>query len=274
MKRPKGYEKLLKLASRHPRPSPWWHRPDYADPEYSRRFYRVYESATAPSEAELEFFEALVHPGQALLDVGCGGGAFARAIAQRGVRVTGIDLGPYPIEQARRLSREASIEAEWICGNILEHDFGRQFDCITLLGTQLQEFPPEELERLFGKVHSLLAPGGRFVSEVERWSLEERQYSSYWYLPEVCLYTDKKALVLGENFYYPEERIRILREYALELPTGRLWIGGSTEKEYLPDELDALLQKAGLRLAATYGDWDRSPLTPESTRAISVVEHR
>ena len=194
-------------------------------------------------------------------------------MAKRGVRVTGIDLGPYPIEQAQQLAQEEHTGANWICGNILEHDFNRQFDCITLLGTQLQEFSPEELEQLFRKVKSFLAPGGHFVSEVKRWSPEERQYSTYWYLPEVCLYTDKKALVLGENFYYPEERIRILREYALELPTGRMWVGGSTEKEYLPEELAAMLESVGLRLVGTYGDWNQSPFTPESNRAISVAAH-
>jgi len=274
MKRPKGYEKLLKLASRHPRPSPWWHRPDYADPDYSRRFHLIYGAASEPGGPMLEFFEPIAASGQTLLDVGCGGGAFGRAMAKRGLQVTGIDFGPYPIEQARQHSHEERIDATWICGNILEQDFDRQFDCITLLGTQLQEFPPDELEQLFQKVKSVLAPGGRFVSEVQRWTPAEREYSSYWYLPELCLYTDKKALVLGENFYYPEERIRILREYALELQTGRLWTGGSTEKEYLPEELEELLEKTGLHLVRTYGDWDRSPFTPESRRAISIVEHR
>jgi len=270
MRQTKGYHKLMKLAQRHPKPSPWWFRPDYSDPDYSRRFFLIYDPASEPAAEALEFFASYVSQGQTLLDIGCGGGAFALAMAQRGLQVTGIDLGPYPIEQAVSRSEERGLDVEWICGSALEQEFDRQFDCITLLGSQLREFPPEELQQLLEKVKQWLKPEGHFISEVGALSPSEREYGSYWYLPEVCLYTDKKALVLGENFYDEAERVRVLREYALEIQTGRLLVGGSTEKEYTEAELAAMNARAGLQLVATYGDWDRSANTAESKHAICV----
>ncbi len=272
MSRSQGCPKLLKLASRHPLPSPWWYRPDYADPDYSRRFYLVYGKDSVRSELEQSFFDESIHSGQTLLDIGCGGGEFARTMARKGVRVTGIDLGPFPIEQAIEQTRKLGIQCEWIQGDFFKHEFADRFDWITLLGTQLQEFPPEELDALFGKSASLLKNEGKLICCAQRFEPSEREYSSYWYLPEHCLYTDKKALVLGENFYYPEERIRVLREYALEIQTGRVLSGGSTEKEYAPEELDQASAARGLKRTAAYGDFDRSEWTPESPRLIAIFE--
>jgi ubiquinone/menaquinone biosynthesis C-methylase UbiE len=193
-------------------------------------------------------------------------------MARKGIRVTGIDLGDFPIEQAIEQARETGIEGEWIRGNFFEHEFGNRFDWIALLGTQLQEFPPEELDAMFGKTASLLKDGGKLICCAQRFEPSEREYSSYWYLPELCLYTDKKALVLGENFYDPEERIRVLREYALEMPTGRVLAGGRTEKEYTPEELGQASAARGLKMTAAYGGFDRSEWTPESPRLIAVFE--
>ncbi|HTK89581.1 MAG TPA: class I SAM-dependent methyltransferase, partial [Verrucomicrobiae bacterium] len=40
--------------------------------------------------------------GREILDVGCGNGYFARALARRGARVAGIDISPRMIEHATR----------------------------------------------------------------------------------------------------------------------------------------------------------------------------
>ena len=42
--------------------------------------------------------------GQRLVDVGCGGGILAEAMAQRGARVTGIDMGEAPLTVAKILA--------------------------------------------------------------------------------------------------------------------------------------------------------------------------
>lgn len=49
----------------------------------------------------LERYTRLFLPGQAVLDVGCGTGIDARFLAQRGIRVVGLDASPSMIAQAR-----------------------------------------------------------------------------------------------------------------------------------------------------------------------------
>jgi 2-polyprenyl-6-hydroxyphenyl methylase/3-demethylubiquinone-9 3-methyltransferase len=52
--------------------------------------------------------------GKNLIDVGCGGGILAEAMAQRGATVTGIDMGEAPLKVARIHQLESGLELEYV----------------------------------------------------------------------------------------------------------------------------------------------------------------
>ena len=51
--------------------------------------------------------------GKTLVDVGCGGGILAEAMAQRGAIVTGIDMGEAPLSVAKIHQLESGVEIEY-----------------------------------------------------------------------------------------------------------------------------------------------------------------
>ena len=51
--------------------------------------------------------------GQRLVDVGCGGGILAEAMAQRGAQVTGIDMGEAPLSVAKLHKLESGVEVDY-----------------------------------------------------------------------------------------------------------------------------------------------------------------
>ena len=51
--------------------------------------------------------------GRRLVDVGCGGGILAEAMAQRGATVTGIDMGEAPLSVARLHREESGVEVDY-----------------------------------------------------------------------------------------------------------------------------------------------------------------
>ena len=51
--------------------------------------------------------------GQRLVDVGCGGGILAEAMAQRGATVTGIDMGEAPLSVARLHQQESGVAVDY-----------------------------------------------------------------------------------------------------------------------------------------------------------------
>ena len=58
-----------------------------------------------------------IAPGDDVLDVACGTGNAALRAAQAGGRVTGVDLTPELLEEARRLAGEAGVDIEYLEGD-------------------------------------------------------------------------------------------------------------------------------------------------------------
>ena len=104
--------------------------------------------------------------GISILDVGCGNGYFARELARRGARVTGIDISPRMIEHAKQQEsvRPLGIEYHILDAAALPAAFVLQsFDMATSC-LALQDMP--NVEKVFQGVRSLLRPGGRFVASI------------------------------------------------------------------------------------------------------------
>ena len=90
------------------------------------------------------------------LEIGCGTGAFARALAEHFERVTALDLSPAMVSRARELSR--TIEnVEFRQADISTCDLpAAAFDCIAMIAT-LHHLP---LEDTLKKLEGALRPGG------------------------------------------------------------------------------------------------------------------
>ena len=63
-----------------------------------------------------------VHPGAAVLELGCADGFVTAALARAGYRVTAIDLSPRMIEVARERLEHERLEADLLVGDIQEMD--------------------------------------------------------------------------------------------------------------------------------------------------------
>jgi 2-polyprenyl-6-hydroxyphenyl methylase/3-demethylubiquinone-9 3-methyltransferase len=94
---PKEISKFEELASR------WWDRNSEFKPLHEINPLRA------------NFIDSLSPAaGKTLIDVGCGGGILAEAMAQRGATVTGIDMGEAPLNVARIHQLESGVEVDYI----------------------------------------------------------------------------------------------------------------------------------------------------------------
>jgi 2-polyprenyl-6-hydroxyphenyl methylase/3-demethylubiquinone-9 3-methyltransferase len=106
--------------------------------------------------------------GKTVLDVGCGGGILAEAMAQRGARVTGIDLSEKALRVAELHLHESQLEITY--RKAMAEEFAAAhpgaFDVVTCM--ELLEHVPQP-ESMVAACARLARPGGQvFFSTINR----------------------------------------------------------------------------------------------------------
>lgn len=104
---------------------------------------------------------AEVYPGESAMDLCCGTGDIAFALARAGARVTGVDFSDAMLSVARRRSAQAGREVAFEQGDALQLRFeDRSFDLVTL-GYGLRNL--RDLDGGLREVARVTRPGGRLL---------------------------------------------------------------------------------------------------------------
>lgn len=202
-----------------------------------------------------------------VVDLGCGTGSLALLLAARGHRVTGIDPSSHMLRVAR--SKPGADAVRWVDGGA--DVLGRaEADLVLMTGHVAQFFVRDaEWHEALRRISIALRPGGHLAFETrnpegEAWRSWTRQFSTWTTeLPDAQLenWYDAHAVHDGVVDYafcwrfstgqhVREEHSLIFRSYATVLKD---------------------LADAGLELEATYGDWDRSPVSAGAPELIFVA---
>jgi len=106
--------------------------------------------------------------GRKLVDVGCGGGILAEAMAQRGAIVTGIDMGEAPLAVARLHRLESGVEVDYLRSTAeqLAAERAGEFDVVCCL--EMLEHVPDPAA-VIAACAELARPGGAvYFSTINR----------------------------------------------------------------------------------------------------------
>ncbi len=106
--------------------------------------------------------------GKRLVDVGCGGGILAEAMAQRGALVTGIDMGEAPLAVARLHQMESGVDVDYrqSTAEQLAAQEGAAFDIVCCL--EMLEHVPDP-GAVIAACAALVKPGGAvYFSTINR----------------------------------------------------------------------------------------------------------
>ena len=95
-------------------------------------------------------------PGGRILEVGCGNGKTAVALAKRGYRVTGMDFSQKAID----ICRELILDVDFVCASVLNIPFENgSFDGISAFHV-LEHLTEEELAKAAEELHRVMRDGG------------------------------------------------------------------------------------------------------------------
>ncbi|MYM62889.1 bifunctional 2-polyprenyl-6-hydroxyphenol methylase/3-demethylubiquinol 3-O-methyltransferase UbiG [Pseudomaricurvus sp. HS19] len=152
--------------------------------------------------------------GQKVVDVGCGGGILAEALAQRGADVTGIDMGEAPLEVAKLHSLESGVQVNYrrITAEELAAEQPGQYDIVTCL--EMLEHVPDP-SSVIKACATLCKPGGHvYFSTINR---NPKAYAFAVLGAEYVLQLLPKGTHEYSKFIKPSELAQWIRQADLQM---------------------------------------------------------
>lgn len=247
------------------------------------RWYDVFYSLADP--AEVEFYVDLAREsGGPVLEIGVGTGRIAIPIARAGIDVTGVDLYQPMLEAARhKLVGVGRLpgRAELMQADMRTLDLaGRRFPLVIIpANTLLLTTTAADQRRTLRRAAAHLSEGGTLV------------FSTYVPSPDLLLDKSEEAFEIGETVHPETGRTCLL--YAVNRFNTRRQMNRGTQiaeeldsdgnvlqrfelevftRYIYPTEAQVMVEAAGLRVVATYGGFDRSPLDATSQDMVFVCE--
>ncbi len=196
--------------------------------------------------------------GALVLDLACGTGRHAAALAQSGLRVVALDLSPPLITEA---AGRPQLEGRLVRGDMRCLPFRPVFDLVVNLFTSFGYFSDEENQLALMEMVRVLSPGGRLVIDhINKEALE-------------CTLVERDAR-LGEGFTIHQKRRvgskRVQKDILIAWQEGATTRLCEDVRLYTPEELAECLEATGLVKTRFYGSYDGARLSRKSERMIAV----
>lgn len=220
------------------------------------------------------FYGELVMAAASVLDVGCGTGSMLHWARERGHtgRLAGVDPDRARLARARR--RE---DVQWVAGTAADvggtPSWRGAFALATMTSHAFQCLvTDDELRASLAAVRTALRPGeGRFAFETRHPQASAWQTWDPAHAEDV---TDAagRDLRTWNEVESVEGDVVTFSGVTVTRPAGTVLRTDHTCLRFLaPATLDAFLAGAGFAVEARYGDWDRSPVGPDSREIVTIA---
>jgi len=202
-----------------------------------------------------------------VIDIGCGHGRHALALAERGAKVVGVDVADSLLRRARRLAHESRAHARWIRGDMRRLPLQNECADAVLIADSFGFFEADiEHEAVVREAHRILRNAGSLMMKVVNG------------VPILAAFreTDREQRDGVE--------VSISNTLTLDPPrmTQRLSVSGSRgqgtyerrQRLYGVEELQALLERSGFSVTGIFANTDGAPFDSKQSDTIWLVGRR
>ncbi|MBV8222707.1 MAG: class I SAM-dependent methyltransferase [Candidatus Eremiobacteraeota bacterium] len=218
-------EFIRAVGDKREQPRPWadlgtypWSEEDFSA-RYVRRanYQQLYDMQETGDEVE-DIIAQLKPPAKAkLLDLCAGNGRHAIAMALRGYKMTGIDIGPGAVALARDTARNLGLGIDFRQLDVLHISFEDTFDGAYLTCAGMSDFSPSDARTILQLVERSLVPGGTFSGEYLEKAGDRQAERRAWQFVQAdsSLFLDVPHLQLDERFYDAQTSAEVERAYVV-----------------------------------------------------------
>ena len=234
----------------------------------------------APKEVEALvriFSEAGIHSRDKVLDLCCGYGRHALILAEKGFRVTGVDLSPLMISHARKMAENRKVQdrVEFLVGDAREvlkllESSTETFNAIINMQPSIGYYGAETGQRILRQLNELASPGGVLVIDAANRDYLLKHFQPFGiselkHLPGFERHEHRKLNLersrMERTWKFYKREGEGLKHIATILLDYRL---------YSLHELINLLRTTGWTYLSSYGSFELQPVTPDIRRIIIV----
>jgi SAM-dependent methyltransferase len=211
--------------------------------------------------------------GDHVLDLGCGPGLYAARLAEKGLRVTGVDYSRHSIDYATQYAAEHQLDIRYRYQDYLTLEDANQYEAALLIYGDLCPLSPDQRRTLLGNVRRALKPGGHFVLDVTTRIHRQKEGSrNGWYMAETGFWKPGPHLVLDDGFDYPEQSIFLDQSIVIEAD-GKVSVYRNWFQDYDRATITAELEQAGFGVQSVWSDLLGTPFT-DDTDWIGIVAQK
>lgn len=208
---------------------------------------------------------ALARPaGWSALDLCCGPGRYALALARQGFSVTGVDRTKYLLDRARARAKAAGMKVKWVQQDMRDYVRPAAFHLALSMFTSFGYFDDKQEDMtVLRNVLTSLQPGGIFLIDVLG-----KECLARFFQPTVSeTLPDGSTLVQRHEIF--DDWTRIRNEWLL-IRQGRVKRFAFHHTVYSGQELRDRMEQAGFADVRLYGNLDGDEYGAHAQRLIAV----
>jgi SAM-dependent methyltransferase len=233
---------------------------------YGERTAEAYDELYADAfdtDAAVDVLAELTGHGT-LLDLGAGTGRLLVPLAERGVRVEGIEASTAMIARLQRRAPGRTLTVHY--GDFSDVDVLGPYQVIVAAVSTLFMLVDQYAQlRCFENAAARLCPGGFFV--VEAFVPDPGRFDQDGRRTELRSLDDQRLHLVTSRHDPVHQQVHI--EHVLAGPSGLRRYPVALRYAW-PSELDLMAATAGLTVHARWGGWRRQPFTPVTTDHVTI----